>query len=147
MNIFRLDISALDISLDVGFFKEYLLPIPHISYFGFHPADGFRGSHKDGSHLFDGVKVLLGVHTSPSPFFILYRVLSLGLTFLFRNLLKVPGQQPKYTAALSNGMSFSFKKPLSSFLISSMSFTITYKSPEMACQVFFYLFYFFYQLK
>lgn len=69
MNIFRLDIATFYVSLNIGFFKEYLLPVSYESYLGLHPANGIRGPHEDGGELLDGIKVLLGIHSSPKILF------------------------------------------------------------------------------
>lgn len=134
VNTFWLDITTFYVFLNVGSFEQDLLSVPHIPYLGLHPANGILRSHENGGYLFDGIKVLLTIHMSPSPFFNLYRVLSFGLNLSFRKLLKVPGEQPKYTAALSKGISFSFKKSLSLFLMSFISIYMKYILRYLSCQ-------------
>lgn len=96
--------------------------------------NSFDANAEELSRLSGGEELPLEVHINPSPFFNLYRVLSFGLNFSFRKLLKVPGEQPKYTAALSNCISLSFKKSLSFFLKLSISIYMKYILRYLICQ-------------
>lgn len=69
MNTFRLDITIFYVSLDVGFFEQNLLPVPHESYLVLEPADGIQGTHEDGCDLFDGIEFFPCVHSSPKILF------------------------------------------------------------------------------
>ena len=97
MNIFRLDVSVLYVSLDVGFLEENLLPVPHVSYYVLQPTNRIYGSHEDGREFPDGIEVLPVIHdffersVSPTSSRILYSVLKWGLVLLFRNRQTVHG--------------------------------------------------------
>lgn len=102
---------------------------------GLSPAcEGLDADAEELSNLGRGEERSLEIHIKPSPLFTLYRVLSFGLNLSFRKLLKVPGEQPKYTAALSSGISFSFKKALSLFLMSFISIYMKFILRYLICK-------------
>lgn len=78
MNTFRLDVTTLYVSVDVGLFEQNLFSIAHESYLVLQATDGIQGPHEDICELSDGIKVLPGVHWSPINFLILYRVRGWG---------------------------------------------------------------------